>query len=144
MCPFTKDWGPLIKSINAQQNMYSIQKKIPSGIRFQKITRIRIQIIFGLKNDTNKNTNNIRFEKIAQLRILITFGFKKSPEYKYNYQYSASSIRIIFEYRIIRSPLTPPHYLGAEKVLQKVRIFPTKQPKWAKISHSICQEVHQV
>ena len=22
MCPFIKDWGPLIKSIDAQQNMY--------------------------------------------------------------------------------------------------------------------------
>ena len=72
-----------IKSINAQQNMYSIRKKFPA----------------------NTNTNTIRFEKITRIRIRIIFGFKKSPEYEYEYQYSASSIRIIFEYRIIRSPL---------------------------------------
>ena len=90
------------------QNMYSIRKKFPANtntIRFEKITRIRIRIIFGLKN--YPNTNNIRFEKITRIRIRIIFGFKKSAEYEYEYEYknSASSIQIIFEYRIIRSPL---------------------------------------
>ena len=36
MCQFIKDWGPLIKSINAQQNIYSIQKKIPAVIGLRK------------------------------------------------------------------------------------------------------------
>ena len=88
----------------------NIRKKFPANtntniIRFEKITRIRIRIIFGLKNYPNTNTNNIRFEKITRIRIRIIFGFKKSPEYEYEYKYSASSILIIFEYRIIRSPL---------------------------------------
>jgi hypothetical protein len=48
-----------IKSINAQQNMYSIRKKFPA------------------------NTNTIRFEKITRIRIRIIFGLKKLPEYEY-------------------------------------------------------------
>ena len=97
------------KRINAQQNMYSIRKKFPANtntIRFEKITRIQIRIIFGLKNYPNMNTNNIRFEKIIRIRIRIIFGFKKSPKYEYEYKYSASSIQKIFLYRIIRSPLS--------------------------------------
>ena len=45
----------------------------------------RIQIIFGLKNHPNTNTNIIRFEKFTRIRIRILFGLKKSPEYKYEY-----------------------------------------------------------
>ena len=45
--------------------------------------QIRIQIIFGLKNYLNTNTNNIRFEKITRIRMRIIFGLQKSPEYKY-------------------------------------------------------------
>ena len=73
---------PLIKSINAQQSCKILI--VFSSIRLEKISQIQIQIIFGLKNYPNTNTNNIRFEKIAQLRILMIFGFKKSLEYKYN------------------------------------------------------------
>ena len=82
------DWGPLIKSINAEQNMYSISKKFPA----------------------NTNTNIIRFEKIDRIRIRILFGLKKSPEYKYEYLYLASIIRIIFKYQIIcQSELSASH-----------------------------------
>ena len=66
--------------------MYSIRKKFPANtntIRFEKITRIRIRIIFGLKKLPNTNTNNIRFEKITRIRMRIIFGLQKSPEYKY-------------------------------------------------------------
>ena len=47
------------------------------------------------KFPANTNTNIIRFEKITRIRIRIIFGFKKSPEYEYEYKYSASSIRVI-------------------------------------------------
>ena len=40
-----------------------------------------------------------------RIRIRIIFGLKVSPEYEYEYHYSVSTIRILFEYRIIRSPL---------------------------------------
>ena len=40
-----------------------------------------------------------------QILIRILFGLRKSAEYEYEYQYSASTIQMIFEYRIIRSPL---------------------------------------
>ena len=53
--------------------------------------RIRIRIYSVLKNHPNTNTNTIRFEK--------------SSEYEYEYHYLVSTIRILFEYRIIRSPL---------------------------------------
>ena len=88
---------PLIKSINAQQNMYSIQKKNSSGIRFEKITRIRIWIIFGPKfldeyeyySDpnfwTNTNTNNIRTKIFGRIRIRIIFGSQFVAEYEYEY-----------------------------------------------------------
>ena len=58
-------------------------------IRFEKITRIRIWILFGLNNHLNTNTNIIRFENIDRIRIF----------------WYSNIIRIIFEYRIIRSPL---------------------------------------
>ena len=58
-------------------------------IRFEKITRIQIRILFGLKN--HPYTNIIWFENIDRIRIRI-------------FWYS-NIIRIIFEYRIIRSPL---------------------------------------
>ena len=74
-------------------------------IRVPKNDRIRIRILFGLKkspeyeyeyysvwkNHPNTNTNIIRFENIDRIRIRI-------------FWYS-NIIRIIFEYRIIRSPL---------------------------------------
>ena len=49
------------------------------------------QILLGLKNHPNTNTNIIRFENIDRIRIRI-------------FWYS-NIIQIIFEYRIIRSPL---------------------------------------
>ena len=83
MCPFMNDWGPLIKSINAEQNMYSISKKIPFGLRKSSEYKYKWYLVW--ENCPNTNTNNIRFEKIARIRIRIIFGFKKSPEYKYEY-----------------------------------------------------------
>ena len=44
-----------------------------------------IQILLGLKNRPNTNTNIIRFEKITRKQIRILFGLKKSPEYEYEY-----------------------------------------------------------
>ena len=74
-----------------------------------KITRIRIRIriLFGLKNSPeyeyeyysvwknhpNTNTNIIRFEKITQIRIQILFGLKILTEYEYEY----FGIWILFE-----------------------------------------------
>ena len=60
-----------------------------------------IQILLGLKNHPNTNTNIIRFEKITRIRIRILFGLKISTEYEYKY----FGIRILFKYRINRSPL---------------------------------------
>ena len=52
----------------------------------------------------NTNTNIIRFEKITRIRIRILFGLKKSPEYEYEY-YSVWKYRpntntniLVFEY----------------------------------------------
>ena len=75
-----------------------MRKKFPlntntNTIRFQKISRIRIRILFGLKKSTeyeyeyysvwknqpNTNTNTIRFEKINRIRIRIpVFGLNYS------------------------------------------------------------------
>ena len=52
----------------------------PSSIGFEKI---QIQIIFVVKNYLNTNTNNNPFEKITRIRIPIIFAFKKSPKYEY-------------------------------------------------------------
>ena len=49
--------------------------------------------------------NIIRFENIDLIQIRILFVLKKSSKYEYEYKYLASTIRIIFKYRIIRSPL---------------------------------------
>ena len=43
----------------------------------------KIQIVFGKKAPANTNTNTIRFEKITRIRIQMIFGLKKLPEYKY-------------------------------------------------------------
>ena len=99
----------LKKATEYEYEYYSVWKNRPNTntniIRFEKITRIRIWILFGLKkspeyeyeyysvwkNHPNTNTNIIRFENIDRIRIRI-------------FWYS-NIIRIIFEYRIIRSPL---------------------------------------
>ena len=52
-----------------------------------------IQMLLGLKNHPNPNTNIIRFEKITRIRIRILFGLKISTEYEYEY----FGIRILFE-----------------------------------------------
>ena len=52
-----------------------------------------IQILLGLKNHPNTNTNIIRFEKITRIRIRILFKLKISTEYEYEY----FGIRILFE-----------------------------------------------
>ena len=123
-------WGPSHKYYLFWKNWteykyeyYSVLKNRPNTntniIQFENINRIWIRILFGLKilteyeyeyysvwkNWPNTNTNIIRFENINRIQIRILFGLQKSPEYEYEYQYSASTIRIIFEYRIIRSPL---------------------------------------
>ena len=72
---------------------------------FQTSTEYEYEYYSGLGNDANTNTNSIRFLKIIRIRIRIVFGLKISAEYEYEYHYSVSTIRILFEYRIIRSPL---------------------------------------
>ena len=52
-----------------------------------------IQILLGLKNHPNTNTNIIRFEKITRILIQILFGLKILTKYKYEY----FGIRILFE-----------------------------------------------
>ena len=65
--------------------MDSIQK-IPRGIRFEKITRIQLQIYSVWKMTLicipSKNTNNIRFQKVSQIWIwILVFGLKNSFKY---------------------------------------------------------------
>ena len=68
---------------------------------FQTSTKYEYEYFSGLENQTNTNTH--------------IFGLKKSPEYEYEY-YSVwktnknTNITILsqlFEYQIIRSPLSP-------------------------------------
>ena len=75
-------------------------------IRFSNFNRIRIRILFGFGKSGEYEYEYIRFWKIIRIRIRIVFGLKISAEYEYEYHYSVSTIRILFEYRIIRSPLT--------------------------------------
>ena len=72
---------------------------------FQTSTEYEYEYYSGLGNHANTNTNNIRFWKIIRIWIRIIFGLKISAEYEYEYHYSVSTIGILFEYRIIRSPL---------------------------------------
>ena len=75
-------------------------------IGVHKFDRIRIQsneILFVFLQPNTK-TNNIQFWKITRIRIL--FGFEKSPKYLYEYHFLVSTIWILFEYRIICSPLS--------------------------------------
>ena len=74
-------------------------------IRFSNLNRIRIRILFGFGKSCEYEYEYIRFWKIIRIRIRILFGLKISAEYEYEYHYSVSTIRILFEYRIIRSPL---------------------------------------
>ena len=74
-------------------------------IRFSNFNRIRIQILFGFGKSCKYEYEYIQFWKIIRIRIRIVFGLKISAEYEYEYHYSVLTIRILFEYRIIRSPL---------------------------------------
>ena len=62
---------------------YSTFEKLPNTntniIRFEKIDRIRLRILFDLKNRPNTNTNIIRFGKITRIRIrILVFGLNYS------------------------------------------------------------------
>ena len=62
----------------------------------------------SLENPANTNTNIFGFEKSSEYEYeyySILFGLKISDKYEYEYDYSVSTIRILSEYRIIRSPL---------------------------------------
>ena len=74
-------------------------------IWFSNLNRIRIRILFGFGKSCEYEYEYIRFWKIIRIRIRILFGLKISAEYEYEYHYSVSTIRILFENRIIRSPL---------------------------------------
>ena len=63
--------------MNFQQNINGIQKKIPNEYEYEYYS--------VWKNHPNTNPNTIRFEKITQIRIWILFGLKKLPEYEYEY-----------------------------------------------------------
>ena len=84
-CAYLPNIGAHSSKVSMIRKMFIVFRKIPSRIRFKKITRIWIQIIFGLKNNQNTNTNGIRLEKIAWIWMPIIFGFKKSPKYAYEY-----------------------------------------------------------
>ena len=91
-------------------------------IWFPKYNRIRIQIIFGFEKSCEYEC--IRFSNIIQIRIRIVFILKKSAEYEYHY--SVSTIWILFEYWIIRSPLG----LTSSRMVQKWSSGPNV-PAWA-------------
>ena len=73
---------------------YSVFKLQPNTntIQVGQIMWKRIRIYSVLKNHPNTN-------------IQIIFGLKISAEYEHEYHYSVSTIRILFEFWIIRSPL---------------------------------------
>ena len=73
--------------------------------------RIQMRILFGFGKSGEYKYEYILFWKIIRIRIRILFGLKISAEYEYEYHYSVSTIRILFEYRIIRSPLYPNQYI---------------------------------
>ena len=98
-----------------------------------------IQILLGLKNHPNTNTNIIRFEKITRIRIRILFGLKKSPEYEYEYysvwkyQPNTNTNILVFEYysnniRIPNYSLTSVVHLYGEQILSE---------NWFKVQHFI-------
>ena len=59
--------------------IFIVFRKNSQRYLFEKITRIWIQIILGLKNYPSTNTNSIWFERIARIRIPIIFNFKSHP-----------------------------------------------------------------
>ena len=87
------------ENINLIQILLGLKNHPNTNTNIKKNTRIRTQILFGLKkspeyeyeyysvlkNHPNTNTNIIRFEKITRIRIQILFGLQISPEYEYEY-----------------------------------------------------------
>ena len=94
-------------------------------IRFSNFNRIRIRILFGFGKSGEYEYEYIRFWKIIRIRIRILFGLKISAEYEYEYHYSVSTIRILFEYRIIRSPL-----------IQSYLLLLSQHFRWSSIFHN--------
>ena len=73
-------------------------------IRSEKSPEYEYEYYSVWKNHPNTNMNIIRFEKITRIRIQILFGLRKSPEYEYEY-YSIWKYRpntntniLVFEY----------------------------------------------
>ena len=76
-------WANSVLMTEYEYEYYSTFKKWPNTntniIRFEKIDRIRIRILFDLKNRPNTNTNIIRFGKITRIRIrILVFGLNYS------------------------------------------------------------------
>ena len=59
---------------------YSNNIQIPNYLLTSVIHGVHHDIVHGVPH-----TNIIRFEKIDRIRIRILFGLKKSPEYEYEY-----------------------------------------------------------
>ena len=118
-----------------------------NSIRFSNFNRIRIRILFGFGKSGEYEYEYIRFWKIIRIRIRILFGLKISAEYEYEYHYSVSTIRILFEYRIIRSPLFPRiYFLHFTFLNSHCRVPPSRKSKmhicsWVKVTLSSTQSV---
>ena len=97
-------------------------------IRFSNLNRIRIRILFGFGKSCEYEYEYIRFWKIIRIRIRILFGLKISAEYEYEYHYSVSTIRILFEYRIIRSPLVTRCNIKRNRILMERNIWLWSEP----------------
>ena len=91
--------------LNTTENLNSQLRLKYILFGFKTSTEYEYEYYSGLENHANTNTNSIRFWKIIRIRIRILFGLKIYAEYEYEYHYSVSTIRILFEYRSIRSPL---------------------------------------
>ena len=73
----------IIRSEKSPEYEYEYEKKSPEyEYKYYSVWKIH----------PNTNTNIIQFEKIIRIRIRILFGLRKSPEYKYEY-YSVSKSR---------------------------------------------------
>ena len=119
-------------------------------IRFEKIDRIRIRILFGLKKSTeyeyeyysvwkyrpNTNTNIIRFEKITRIRIrILVFGLNYSNNIRIpNYSLTSGQLpkgfifqhSLNFKSGILRLKKFANHHL-AIKIDKKIVIWKENQ-----------------
>ena len=114
-------------------------------------TEYEYEYYLVLKNRPNTNMNIIRFENIDLIQIRILFVLKKSSKYEYEYKYLASTIRIIFKYRIIRSPLPVMRFImtsfmgslilisfGFKKIDRiRIQIKKNKRSNWARKVHEL-------